>query len=140
MSTRIMVVNDTQEILELFREILTDEGYEVFLYSYGIQDLAEVERVQPDLIILDHLIGGEAVGWQMLQKLKMRRSTATIPVIVCTAAVKAVQEMEGYMKAKNVGLVLKPFDIDDLLLAIRQALLLGPQAAAAGDGASDPNA
>lgn len=122
MPTRIMVVNDTQEILELFREILEDEGFEVVLYSYGIQDLAEVERVEPDLIILDHIIGGEPVGWQMLQKLKMRRSTARIPVIVCTAAVKAVQEMEGYMKSKNVGLVLKPFDIDDLLLAVKQAL------------------
>jgi DNA-binding response OmpR family regulator len=122
MTTRIMVVNDTQEILELFREILTDEGYEVFLYSYGIQDLAEVERINPDLIILDHMIGGEPVGWQMLQKLKLRRATASIPVVVCTAAVKAVQEMEGYMKSKNVGLVLKPFDIDDLLAAIKQAL------------------
>lgn len=122
MPTRIMVVNDTQEILELFREILEDEGYEVCLYSYGIQDLAEVERIAPDLIILDHIIGGEPVGWQMLQKLKMRRTTANIPVIVCTAAVKAVQEMEGYMKSKNVGLVLKPFDIDDLLLAVKQAL------------------
>lgn len=122
MTTRIMVVNDTQEILELFREILTDEGYEVFLYSYGIQDLAEVERINPDLIILDHMIGGEPVGWQMLQKLKLRRATAQIPVVVCTAAVKAVQEMEGYMKSKNVGLVLKPFDIDDLLAAIKQAL------------------
>lgn len=139
MPTRIMVVNDTQEILELFREILTDEGHEVVLYSYGIQDLAEVERVQPDLIILDHLIGGEAVGWQMLQKLKMRRSTANIPVIVCTAAVKAVQEMEGFMKAKNVGLVLKPFDIDDLLLAVSQALIDGSHTAYAadGDGAAD---
>jgi DNA-binding response OmpR family regulator len=122
MPTRIMVVNDTQEILDLFREILLEEGYEPILYSYAIQDLAEVERVKPDLIILDHIIGSEAVGWQMLQKLKMRRSTATIPVIVCTAAVKAVQEMEGYMKSKNVGLVLKPFDIDDLLLAIKTAL------------------
>ena len=121
-TTRIMVINDTQEILELFREILTDEGYDVYLYSYGIQDLAEVEQINPDLIILDHIIGGEAVGWQMLQKLKMRRSTAGIPVIVCTAAVKAVQEMEGYMRAKNVGLVLKPFDIDDLLLAVKTAL------------------
>ncbi len=122
MATRIMVINDTQEILELFREILTDEGYEVLLYSYGIQDMTEVECVKPDLIVLDHMIGGEAVGWQMLQKLKMRRSTADIPVVVCTAAVKAVQEMEGYLKAKGVGLVLKPFDIEELLEAVQQAL------------------
>ncbi len=122
MATHIMVVNDTPEILELFEDILTEEGYTVSLYSYAVHDLAEVERIKPQLIILDYLMGGEDVGWQMLQKLKMRRSTADIPVVVCTAAVKAVQEMEGYLKAKGVGLVLKPFDIDDLLAAIRQML------------------
>jgi len=125
MPTRIMVVNDTQEILELFEDLLTEEGYEVVLYSYDIQDLQEVERIKPDLIILDHIMGGEAVGWQMLQKLKMKRSTANIPVIVCTAAAKAVHEMEGYLKSKGVGLVLKPFDIDDLLSAVKRALSSG---------------
>ncbi len=125
MPARIMVVNDTQEILELFEDLLTDEGYEVALYSFGIEDLDEVERVNPDLIILDYIIGGEAVGWQMLQKLKMRRSTAGIPVIVCTAAKNQVQEMEGYLKSKGVGLVLKPFDIDDLLAAVNRALRPG---------------
>ena len=122
MPTRIMVVNDTQEILELFQDLLTEEGYEVALYSYAIEDLAVVERVKPDLIILDHIIGGEAVGWQMLQKLKLKRSTAKIPVVVCTAATNAAQEMEGYLKAKGIGLVLKPFDIDDLLTAVKRAL------------------
>lgn len=117
-----MVVNDTQEILELFEEILTDEGHDVVLYSYGIQDMKEVERVKPDLLILDYIIGGEAFGWQMLQKIKMRRATARIPIVVCTAAVNAVQEMEGYLKSKNIGLVLKPFEIDDLLDAVNRAL------------------
>jgi DNA-binding response OmpR family regulator len=117
-----MVVNDTQEILDLFREILTDEGYEVALYSYAIQDLDEVERVKPDLIILDYIFNQEQIGWQMLQKLKMRRSTEAIPVIVCTAAVRQAHEMEGYLQSKGVGLVLKPFHIDDLLRAITTAL------------------
>jgi DNA-binding response OmpR family regulator len=122
MSHSIMVINDTQEILELFREILEEEGYRVFLYSYAIQDMSEVERVKPDLIILDHVFGQEKIGWQMLQKLKMRRSTETIPVIVCTAAVQAVKEMEGYLLSKSVAVVLKPFNIDDLLQAVSLAL------------------
>ena len=122
MSLCIMVVNDTQEILDLFREILTDEGYEVALYSYAIQDLDEIERVKPDLIILDYIFNQEQIGWQMLQKLKMRRSTESIPVIVCTAAVRQAHEMEGYLQSKGIGLVLKPFHIDDLLRAVRTAL------------------
>jgi DNA-binding response OmpR family regulator len=122
MSIRIMVVNDTQEILQLFRDILTDEGYEAILYSYAIQDLDEIERVKPDLIILDYMFDEEQIGWQLLQKLKMYRPTASIPVVICTGAVQKVREMEGYLQSKGIGLVLKPFDIDDLLRAIEQCL------------------
>jgi DNA-binding response OmpR family regulator len=119
---RILVVNDTQEILEAFRDILEDEGYEPLLYSYAITNLKDIERVNPDLIILDYIFGGEKLGWQMLQLLKMHRSTAGIPVIVCTAATREVREIDGYLTAHDIQLVAKPFDIDDLLDAVRQAL------------------
>ena len=114
----ILVINDTQEILDLFREILEDEGYRVSLYSYAIEDLDEICRLKPDLILLDLIIGREAGGWQMLQKLKMNRETASIPIIVCTAAVDVVRDLEGHLRAKGVGVILKPFDIDDLLGAV----------------------
>ena len=122
MSTRIMVVDDSQELLDLFRELLTDEGYEVVLNAVGIQDVAEVERVQPDLIILDHIIGDAAVGLQMVQQLQLAPATAAIPVIVCTAASLAPDEMEGYLQTGGVRLVLKPFDVDELLQSVRRAL------------------
>jgi DNA-binding response OmpR family regulator len=120
--TRIMVINDTQEILALFRDILTDEGYEVALYSSAIHDMEEIERVNPDLIILDFIFGHENLGFQILQKLKMRRSTARLPVVVCTAALQAVREMEGFLQSKGVQIVLKPFDVDDLVEAVRRGL------------------
>ena len=122
MAAHIMVINDTQEILELFRDLLTSEGYEVSLYSYGVHDMKEVERVAPDLIIIDYLIGDERTGWQMLQKLKMTRSTAPIPIIVCTAALNQVKEIEGWLTQKRITVVLKPFDVDDLLAAVTRAL------------------
>ncbi|NTU79413.1 MAG: response regulator [Chloroflexales bacterium] len=120
--TRIMVVNDTQEILSLFRDILTDEGYEVALYSSAIHDMEEIERVRPQLIILDFVFGHENLGFQMLQKMKMHRGTARIPIIVCTAALQAVREMEGYLQSKGVQVILKPFDVDDLVEAVRRGL------------------
>lgn len=112
---RILVVNDTQELLDLFREILEEEGYQVSVYSYAFRDLEEIKKVAPDLIILDYIIGGEDYGWQLLQKLKLDRETAKVPIIVCTAAVRQVREMEGRLHEKGVAVVLKPFDIDDLL-------------------------
>ena len=118
---RILVVNDTQEILALFRDILESEGFEVHLYSFAIDDLAIIKEVRPDLVILDLIIGNEDHGWQLLQKMKLDRETATIPVIVCSAAIRLLQELQGRLTEKHVGVVPKPFDIDDLLRAIDEA-------------------
>lgn len=126
----ILVINDTPEILELFRELLEGEGYRVSLYSYAFRDLTEIKRIKPDLLILDFMIGGEDYGWQMLQKLKMDRATANLPVIICTAAIAVVRDLEGHLREKGVTVVLKPFDIDELLNEVRTRL---PETPAPGD-------
>jgi DNA-binding response OmpR family regulator len=128
-AARILVINDTQEILDAFRYILEDEGYEALLYSYTFTNVQDIEQLKPDLIILDYLFGTEKSGWQTLQLLKMHRSTAQIPVIVCTAATREVREIEGYLSAHDIQLVAKPFDIDDLLEAVRRALAAAPYSA-----------
>jgi len=119
---RIMVINDSIEILDLLRDILESEGFEAVTYSYALRDLVEVKQVKPDLIILDLLIGSEDFGWQFLQKLHLDPETATLPVVICTAAVSTVRDLEGHLHEKGVGVVLKPFDIDDLLEEIRATL------------------
>lgn len=118
MAKRILVVNDTQEILELFQDILEDEGYEIILRSFAIRELDEIRKCNPDLIILDYLMNGEDAGWQTLQKLKMTQDLCDIPVIVCTAASNRVKEMEGHLKEMGVTVVLKPFNIDQLIAAV----------------------
>ena len=122
MAKHILVVNDTQDILEIFRMILESEGYKVTLSSFPLQKAADIEQLAPDLIILDVVFGEEKMGWQMLQVLKMQPTTASIPVIICTASEKAVREMEGYLVSKNVLVLYKPFELDDLLTAVTQAL------------------
>ena len=122
MTARILVVNDTQEILELFRMILEGEGYEVILSGFPIQQIHDVEEIDPDLIILDFVFGDQKVGWQMLQMLKMQRSTESIPVIACTAALDMVREQEGYLVSQGVHVIFKPFDIDHLISSVKQLL------------------
>ena len=58
-----------------------------------------MERVKPELVILDLIFGAEKVGWQLLDKMRLNRATAAIPVIVCTAAITEVRENQGYLKA-----------------------------------------
>src|SRR5260221_12398262 len=81
MAARILVVNDTQEILELFRMLLEEEGNEVILAGFPIQQTSEIEQIKPNVIILDFVYGDQKTGWQMIEMLKMKRSTAAMPVI-----------------------------------------------------------
>jgi CheY-like chemotaxis protein len=114
----IFVINDTVAILELFRSILEDEGFQVSTDGFSVELVEMLERVgaiSPDLIILDFVILDEGKGWQFLQLLKMDQATKNIPVIVCTAAAKLVEELQTHLDAMGVVVVLKPFDIDHLL-------------------------
>jgi DNA-binding response OmpR family regulator len=120
---RVVVINDTQEILELFRDILTEMGCDVALMSYAPDDLHRIEQERPDLVVIDFVLGGrEFEGWQLLQKLRMNRATESVPIIACTAALQQVRDQEGYLLEQNVTVVLKPFNVDQLEAAVRKAL------------------
>ncbi len=121
----ILVVNDTEEILDLFRDILEGMGHRMTAWSYSPDDLAKVTEIKPDLIVLDLMLGPtELQGWALLQKVRMSRETEDIPVVLCTAATNWVREQEGWLAANAVKVVLKPFKIEHLEHAIGQALEL----------------
>ena len=121
----ILVVNDTEEILDLFRDILEGMGHRMTAWSFSPDDLAKVTEIQPDLIILDLMIGPtELQGWSLLQKIRMSPPTEEIPVIVCSAATNWVREQEGWLAANGVKVVLKPFKVAHLEHAIEQTLAL----------------
>jgi CheY-like chemotaxis protein len=114
----ILVINDTPAIIELFTLLLEEEGYRVstdlFTAEMGVM-LARVKADRPELIVLDFIILDERRGWQFLELLKLDPATRDIPVIVCTAAVKMVEELQTHLQAMEVRVVLKPFDIEHLL-------------------------
>ena len=122
---RILVVNDTQEILELFADIIEGMGHEIIPLTYAPDDLQQIVEHRPDLAIIDFVLGGrEFLGWQLVQKMRMKADTAHVPIIVCTAARIEVQEQEGWLTEKGVTVVLKPFEVRDLERAISRALRL----------------
>jgi len=131
--SHILVVNDTEEILDLFRDIVEGLGHRMTAWSFSPDDLAKVTEIAPDLIVLDLMLGPtELQGWALLQKLRMSPPTEEIPVIVCTAATNWVREQEGWLAANAIKVVLKPFKVGHLEHAIRQALDL-PEVTASSD-------
>jgi CheY-like chemotaxis protein len=124
-SSHILVVNDTEEILDLFRDIVEGLGHRMTAWSFSPDDLAKVTEIAPDLVVLDLMLGPtELQGWALLQKMRMSPATESIPVIVCTAATNWVREQEGWLAANGVKVVLKPFKVGHLEHAIGQTLEL----------------
>ena len=122
-STRkhILAGDDSPVILDLYREILEDEGYRVSLSETPL-DLDDVRRIRPDLVILDHMLDeGEGSGWQLLRELREDADLASLPVVVCTGAVQEVREAGERLARAQVEVLFKPFEIDALLACIARA-------------------
>jgi twitching motility two-component system response regulator PilH len=144
--TRVLVINDTKEILELFRDILaTGMGFEVTLMTFAPDELSRIVDERPDLVIVDFILGErELQGWQLLQKMRMHPDTASIPIVACTAAAREVRDAEAYLMEQGIEVVMKPFTIAQLEKAVRNALKLGegdqPPSAGGGGGGENGNA
>ncbi len=82
MAKKILVVDDEENIRELYREELTEEGYEVFLAADGEQAIRMAGEVAPDLVTLDVRMPGMD-GIEVLRALKEKRRD--LPMIMCTA-------------------------------------------------------
>ncbi|MDP9355084.1 MAG: response regulator [Chloroflexota bacterium] len=133
MLPHVLVMNDTQEILDLLRELLEEEGYRVSTSLY-VLDLTKIKTLAPDVIVLDVMFEGHDQGWKFLTLSRLDPEVCTIPLLLCTAAVQTVKRMQEHLASVDVSVVLKPFDLNHLLWAINQALS-GREVAV--DGSSD---
>jgi CheY-like chemotaxis protein len=116
----ILIVNDTQEILDLMAELLEDEGYRVTT-SLALLDIDKVKKIAPDIIVQDLLFEGtQELGWKFLTLVRLDPVLARIPLVLCTAAVRTVTnpEMAEQLNQKGIRIVLKPFTIEDLLTTL----------------------
>lgn len=110
MEKRILVIDDDQEILDVVREILTNEGYRVQT-SQNSACLQCLERDPPDLILLDILLQGED-GRDLCRQVKSHDQTRQIPVILFSANVVANSTIEA---CRADDFLSKPFWMDKLL-------------------------
>ena len=117
----VVIVDDTPELLDLIESLLTDEGYSVIPCQQGDQAHAVIVRARPDLVILDLRMGGVA-EWEVLDALKADGATAGIPVIVCSGAVDELRAAEPRLRALGCDILVKPFDIDDLIGRVERAI------------------
>jgi DNA-binding response OmpR family regulator len=119
--SRIALIDDDPALVELMRELLVElEGYEVFACGEGDRAADLVRRERPDVVVLDVHVGGDLDGWAVLEQLRRDPATRSIPVIVCSGAIRDPDEPR--LREHAADFLPKPFDLDVLLDKVRAAL------------------
>lgn len=109
MKKRILIVDDSQAILDVMSIALQAEGYEVSTSLTGAC-FRHMERDLPDMILLDVLLSGED-GGEICQRLKNDALTRHIPLILISAHA-GLQDTAGRCGAD--GFLVKPFHLSEL--------------------------
>ncbi|MDO9183015.1 MAG: response regulator [Bacteriovorax sp.] len=115
----ILIVEDEIELLDMYREFFEMDGFKVTTAASGSEALEAYRRNLDIRVIISDSNMGEMSGIQFLKKLKS--TYQTIPIFYL--ATGSTEQSEGQIKSLGGhGLVLKPFDLDEILVKIKKDL------------------
>ena len=123
-SPLVLVVEDDTDIATVITLSLEAEGYQVVTAGDGKAALTEAEQLQPDVILLDIMLP-EADGWEVIRALKIKPSTAEIPVVMMTAYANRQDRVRGALAGAQRYLT-KPIDLGKLPAMIANAIETQP--------------
>lgn len=113
---KILVVDDEENIRELYRDELAEEGYQVELAENGGQALSKFESFRPDLVTLDVMMPGMD-GIEVLRRI--REKNPSVPVLLLTAFGEFRQDFNTWA---SDAYIVKSADVSELKQTIRQLL------------------
>jgi adenylate cyclase len=116
MNERILVVDDAPANIQTVAAIVKGQGYQVTVATNGNQALDVVERIRPDLILLDVMMP-ELDGFETCRRIKRVEAWRAIPIIFLTAKTDTLDLVKGF-EIGAVDYVGKPFNAHELLARV----------------------
>ena len=104
---KILIVDDVMSNVLLLKVLLTNEKFAIATASNGRQALEQVEKENPDLVLLDVMMP-DMSGFEVAQHLKSNPQTAEIPIIFLTALNSTADIVKGFQVGAN-DFISKPF-------------------------------
>ena len=121
MVSKILVVDDEPDMVDILRLILTQAGFEVSTAYSGSECLSKVSKEDFNLIVLDIRMP-EMDGWATLRKLKENKVTDGTSVIILTIEKGPGVEIFGLQDVVS-DYITKPFDKEKLIKHVKKALI-----------------
>ncbi len=116
----VLVVDDEEDILELIEYNLEKEGYTVKTVKTGEECLSIVEKLSPEIVILDLMLPG-LDGLEVCKRLKQSEPTRTVPVLMLTAKSEDSDIVSGLELGAD-DYITKPFSPKVLIARVRAVL------------------
>jgi DNA-binding NarL/FixJ family response regulator len=113
----VMVVDDSPDQLSMITDALEESGMTVLVAVEGAQALSMLNRITPDVILMDAVMPG-LDGFETCRKIKQTKSVSHIPIIFMTGLTESEHIVKGF-DAGGVDYVTKPITPDELLARIR---------------------
>jgi DNA-binding response OmpR family regulator len=120
MPEKVLVVEDEPDTLQLLKESLEYEGYEVITAIDGIEAEDKAHRENPDIIILDVFLP-KRDGYEVCKRLREDKNSFGIPIIMLTAKDDYGSRLKGFLQGA-FDYVTKPFSIEDLIKKTKRLL------------------
>lgn len=116
MSKHVLIVEDSEELISLYCDLLEPEGYRLSFLA-GCDDIIQhLTELQPDIVLLDFLIAG-INGGELCSQIKKNPATASIPVIMATAYPRLLNSLGHYGWDDFIA---KPFALEEFYRVIRK--------------------
>ena len=115
---KLLIIENDRDTLDVLGVILEDNDFEV-IQSQKKLSLQEIEQINPDVIVIDHLLD-DGFGGELCLEIKSTFATKNIPVILYSASYKIEQlAKDNYADA----FISKPFDLDNFLQIVNELAL-----------------
>ena len=118
--SRILVVEDEEDLAGLVEVNLSLAGYDVVIAPTGEDGLRAIREEEPDAVLLDVMLPG-IDGWNVLRTVKEDRTTRDVPVVMLTALSEERDLIRGHLQGA-VEYVTKPFEMKRLLETVEEVL------------------
>jgi two-component system, cell cycle response regulator DivK len=113
---RVLIVEDNEKNMKLFRDVLSAKGYATLEATSGSDAVALALESLPDLVLMDIRLP-DVDGVEALRRLRSDERTTSIPVLAVTA--QAMHgDRERFLAAGFDGYVPKPVDISELVATV----------------------
>lgn len=119
---KILIVDDVMSNVLLLKVLLTNEKFAIATASNGRQALEQVEKENPDLVLLDVMMP-DMSGFEVAQHLKSNPNTADIPIIFLTALNSTADIVKGFQVGAN-DFISRPFNKEELIIRVTHQISL----------------